>query len=56
MAPRIYPHASSEGADSVEHRTGRNVDSVDQTGDVALLCSALAGASAVSAPVHFVTG
>ena len=56
MAPRIYPERPSEGANSVEHRAGQNVDSVDQLSSVVLLFLALAGASVALVLVHFVIG
>ncbi|WP_375463436.1 hypothetical protein [uncultured Methylobacterium sp.] len=56
MAPRIYPSEPGEGANSVEHRIGQDIDGVDQVSSIVLLCLALAGASVALVLVHFVIG
>lgn len=56
MAPRIYPNTPGEGANSVEHRTGHDVDSVDQLSSIVLLCMALGGASVALILVRLIIG
>ncbi|RYF04812.1 MAG: hypothetical protein EOO77_29150 [Oxalobacteraceae bacterium] len=59
MAPRIYPGSPDrpgEGANSVEHRIGHDVDSVDQLSSVTLMGLGIGGAAVALILVHFLIG